>query len=567
MMVLLTLYGGRLIQLQGLDWPHYQTLAQQQRLTTASIPTVRGSITTSDGTVLAMTVQTDTVFADPAEVPAGSQARAAGALAGLLSMPAATIISLVDHPTSPQYVVLKRGVSAATAGAIHKLGLPGIAMTPSYTTSYPNGDLAANLIGFTDVNAHGDLHGEAGLEQEYNSLLAGRDGSEEVEVGTTGHPIPLTVQDLRAPVPARSLRLTIQADIQYEAQQQCALRVAQTHAASCSIVVMRPDGQILALAQAPEFNPADPSSLQATTDIPVADVFAPGSTLKPVTVAAALERGHQTPMSTYTVPDQIQIGPYTFNDAEPHPTARYTIAGILAYSLNDGMVQVAQKITPEQQYQYLRRFGLGSVTGLGLPGESAGIVHAPGTADYWGDERYEMSFGQGIGVTAVQMASMYATIANGGVRVQPTIVAGSTNSAGKYSPARRPQGRRVIQRKTARELISMMQQVPSVDAGADEPWGLIAGYSVAAKTGTAELPDAKLGNCLCEFGSSYIGIAPAKHPQLIVAVNVQDPTKNGYYGDQVAGPVFYNVMKFALQTMKIPPDGGKAPRLRLIVPG
>jgi cell division protein FtsI (penicillin-binding protein 3) len=457
-------------------------------------------------------------------------------------------------------------VSVTVAGRIAALGLPGIDMMPSYTTSYPDAGLAAPLTGFT-TERNNTLTGVQGLEQEYNSLLAGRPGSEYVQQGADGEPIPDTETDVTPAIPARGLRLTIQSDIQYEADQVCQQRVAQTHALNCSIVVMQPTtGAILAMAQWPSYNPNAVSSLASTTNIGVANVFAPGSTLKPLTVAAALERGGQTPMSPYTIPPQITIdGKYTFHDAEAHPTERYTIAGILANSSNVGMVQVVQHITPQQQYDYLRAFGLGSASGLGLPGESAGLLAAPGSTSYWGDNQFEYSFGQGLGVTAIQMASIYATIANGGVRVQPTLVAGTTSAAGQFTPAPAPVSRRVIEASTASELMTILQQVPAVDAQVGQDSGLITGYSVAAKTGTAQVSDAGLSNCLCQYGSSYIGIAPADDPQLVVAVNIQDP-RGKYYGDEVAGPAFYDVMKFALQTMKIAPDYAKAPYIRLTVP-
>ena len=238
-----------------------------------------------------------------------------------------------------------------TAGArISALQLPGIDMHASYTTTYPDGDLAANIVGFTNPSKSGDgsQTGAAGLELQYNPLLAGRDGSEEVQEGVKSEPIPLTETKLTRAVPARSLRLTIQSDIQWKAEQVCKLRVEQTHARNCSIVVMNPKtGAILAMAQWPTYDPANVTDYAATTNISVANVFAPGSTLKPITVAAALEKGGQTPMSTYTIPYSITMdGRYTFHDAEFHPTVRYTIAGILAHSSNVGMVQVAQHITP-----------------------------------------------------------------------------------------------------------------------------------------------------------------------------------------------------------------------------
>jgi cell division protein FtsI (penicillin-binding protein 3) len=556
------------VQLQGLDWSKYRNLAEAQRLHTISIPAVRGTITSSDGKVLAMTVQTDLVFADPAEMPAAKRPGVAAALAAPLAMQPSRILALINaRGPSPDYVVLKTSVPATTGSHITSLNLPGIALTPGYSRVYPNGDLAANLLGFTDTNAKTrELYGAAGLEYEYNRLLAGKDGKEDVETGSQGQPIPLTQDEVDPAVPARNLRLTIQSDLQYEAQKACEERVLLTHAANCSVVIMDPKtGKILAMAQWPEFNPNNPpATLASTRDIPVSNVFEPGSTAKVVTVAASFERGGQTPMSVYRVPDAITIDGFPFHDAEFHPTVHYTIAGILANSSNVGMVQVVQHVSPAIQYQYFRKLGLGSLTGLGLPGESAGILPRP--SQWSGDTRYTLSFGQGVAVNAVQMASLYATIANSGVRVQPSIIAGHTDSSGKFVASPRPKRTRVLKARTAHQLMNILQQVPMVDVSGGEPWGVIAGYSIAAKTGTAQLADPHRGGCLCEFGSSYIGIGPASDPQLVVAVHVQDPKTSDYFGDEVAGPVFNEVMKFALQTMKIPPDGGKRPKVRLTAP-
>ncbi|HUY51838.1 MAG TPA: penicillin-binding protein 2 [Streptosporangiaceae bacterium] len=564
----LSLVAGRLVQLQAMEGASYQALAERFRLSTIPVPAVRGSITTADGTTLAMTVQTDLVYADPPMITEGkSSLRAvASALAGPLGMTPAAILAKLSTPTSPDYVVLKQSVPATVAARISALNEPGIVMKPSYTRAYPNGDLAANIIGFTNSNSAGDLIGEAGIEESYNSLLAGRDGEQEVQAGTNGQPIPVADQTSRAVVPGRNVRLTILAGLQWEAEQACAERVKQTDASSCTVVVMQPGtGQILAMAQTPSFDPAHVTSLAAATDMPVSDVFDPGSTAKVITAAAALEHGGQTPMSAYTVPDQIVVDGFTFHDADYHPTERLTIAGIIAHSSNVGMVQVVQHVRPQVQYDYYKSFGIGQPSGLGLPATSNGILYP--TSKWWGDERYTMAFGQGVAVTAVQMASVYATIANGGVRVQPSIVAGATNASGRFVPAPRPPSHRVIQARTASQLMGILQQVPWLDAtlGA-EPWGEIPGYSVASKTGTAQLADPKKGGCLCLYGSSYVGIAPASSPKLVVAVNVQNPRKGGYYGNEVAGPVFYKVMKFALATLKIPPDGAKRPNVRLTAP-
>jgi cell division protein FtsI (penicillin-binding protein 3) len=569
----LSLIAGRLIQLQGLDGARYRALAERQRLHSISVPAERGSITTADRTILAMTVQTDTVTADPTQITGSTPARTAAlrqrvadALAGPLAMPSATILHLLTYPSSRHYVVLAKGISLSAASQVtaglNKLNAVGIYLTPSYTRAYPNGDLGANLVGFTTTTGGGDLRGQAGIEQSYNPLLAGRDGQQEVETGTNGQPIPVATDWVRPMVPGGDVKLTILAGLQWEAQQACAQQVKLTRADSCTVVVMSPaSGKILAMAQYPGYQPSHVTNLAATQDMPVSAVFPPGSTAKVITAAAALERGHQTPMSPYTVPEQITVGGgYTFHDADPHPTERLTLAGVLAHSSNVGMVQVAQHITPQVQYQYFKAFGIGAPSGLPLPGTSPGLL-VP-LSQYWGQERYTLAFGQGVSVTAVQMASVYATIANGGVRVQPTIVAGTTSASGRFVPAPPPHRQRVLKPKTAAELIAILQQVPWLDATlAFEPWGEIPGYSIAAKTGTAQV-----GRCQCLYGSSYIGMAPASNPQLVVAVNVQNPKRGSYFGNAVAGPVFYHVMKFALQSLKIPPDGGKRPNVRLTAP-
>jgi cell division protein FtsI (penicillin-binding protein 3) len=564
----LSLVAGRLIQLQAMEGSAYRAEADRFRLATMPVPAVRGSITSADGTTLAMTVQTDLVHADPPMITQAkrSLSSVASALAGPLGMTPASILALLSHApsVSPDYVVLKQSVPATTASRISALNLPGIALTPSYTRVYPNGELAANVVGFTNT-VSGALQGEAGVEQSYNSLLAGRAGQQEAQVGTNNQPIPVAGQTTRQVVPGGNVRLSIVASLQWEAEQACAQEVKKTDASNCTVVVMQPStGKILAMAQSPTFNPAHPSSLANTTDIPVSNVFDPGSTAKVITAAAAMEHGGQTPMSAYTVPESIDLHGYTFHDAEYHPTKRWTIAGIIAHSSNVGMVQVDQHVSPQTQYQYFRNFGIGQPSVPGLPAQSNGILYP--TSKWWGDERYTLSFGQGVAVTAVQMASVYATIANGGVRVTPSIVDGTTSASGRFVPAPRPAAHRVIQAKTAHQLMGILQQVPWLDAQVGEPWGEIPGYSVAAKTGTAQIADPKKGGCLCLYGSSFIGIAPAGSPKLVVAVNVQNPRKGGYFGIQVAGPVFYKVMNFALRTMKIPPDHGQRPNVRLTAP-
>jgi cell division protein FtsI (penicillin-binding protein 3) len=478
-------------------------------------------------------------------------------------MPAGLILYKINHPPliSPAYVVLAEGVTPQAADRIASMQIPGIAMTPQFRRVYPDDKLAADLLGFTTTDSSGGLHGAAGLEYAYDSLLAGHSGSEVAELSAGGEPIPTAADRITAAIPGRGLRLTILPDLQWAAEQDCAARIRQVKADRCLAVVMQPQtGAVLAMASTAPAGAAGAVATRGSAAAAVADPFEPGSTAKVITAAAALERGGQTPQSVYTVPYQIVVDGFGFHDADPHPTEPLTLAGIVVKSSNVGMVQVAQHISPQIQYGYLRSFGLGALTGLGLPGESPGILAPPGK--WWGDQRYELSFGQSVAMTAVQLASVYATIANGGVRTTPTLVAGTLDTRGRFSPAPPPQRHRVLQPRTAADLLRMLQWVPKLDIG---PWGIIPGYPISAKTGTAERSDPACG-CLRGYNSSYVGIAPADNPRLVVAVVVENPRSADYYGNAVAGPVFNQIMKFALESMKIPPSGGTTPFVRLTAP-
>jgi cell division protein FtsI (penicillin-binding protein 3) len=557
----LTLFAGRLVQIQGMEAGYYRQAAKKQTFKAIPLPAVRGTIYGADGQVLAMTVETYTVTADPPQLT--NPQLAAQELAGPLGMTRQQVLNLLEHPTSKDYVVLAKGVSALNETKVAALNIVGVDWTPTYARDYPDGPATANVVGFTNVNpATGAIAGQTGIEQEYNKLLSGTPGSEQVEIGADGQPIPLAGSKDTPAQNGTGIRLTIIPALQLAAQQACEAEVDKTHARQCTVVIIQPKtGYILAMAQWPTYDQNTLTNVADAKNLAVQDIFEPGSTAKVMTAAAALERGGQTPMSAYNIPYEIYRGGQSIQDAEWSPGEHYTIAGIIANSSNVGMSQVVQHVSPQVQYDYLRAFGIGEPTGLNLPGESPGILPAP---DKWaGDERYTLSFGQGVAVNAVQMASVYATIANGGVRVQPTLIAGTYNSSGKYTPAAPSPSRRVIQPTTAHELVQILQQVPAVDEEANQPWGIIPGYAVAAKTGTSQESGP---NCsLCQYGSSYIGMAPGNGPQAVVSVNVQDPqTKTAYFGDMVAGPVFYSVMKFALQTLQIPPQPGLvAPYVRL----
>ena len=568
---MLTLFAGRLVQIQGLDSASYKKAANEEKLVPTVLPALRGTVYSSDHHILAMTTETYLIWADPAPplMTAAELPTVAQQLSGPLGQPAAKILSLLQHPTSTDYVLLATGVSVANDQKIEALSAynAGIYDTASYAMAYPDGEATANVVGFASPNPKtGVISGHAGVEQEYNKLLTGTTGSEEYEKDPNGEQIPGSLEESPAQN-GDSIKLTINSVLQYDAMKACEAEVDKSQAKSCTAVIMQPKtGDILAMAQWPTWDQNTLTDVADATDIPDQWQFTPGSTAKVITAAAAFEHGGKTPMSSYYIPYEIYRGGQWIHDAEWSPNEHYTIAGIIANSSNIGMSQVVQSVPQQTQYDYLRNFGLDQPTGLGLPGETTGELDPP--SKWAGDERYTLAYGQGIAVNAIQMASVYATIANNGVRVAPRLVEGTYNAAGQYTPAPASKSSQVIQPKTAKELIPILQQVPGVDETANQPWGIIPGYAVASKTGTANEPASSVegascpsGNPLCIYGASYIGMAPGNAPQVVVAVNVQDPNKSNqdYFGDMVAGPVFYNVMKNAIAELGIQPQPGLVP--------
>ena len=492
---------------------------------------MRGTITGANGEVLAMTVATYLVYADPPVIPAAQLAQVAAKLAGYLGLPAATILSLIQNPTSPQYVVLAKGVSAQVGDEITAANLPGISLTASYARSYPNGDSTADVLGFTSSDSQGNLTGAAGIEQEYNSAAGrasrarsrcrwARTASRSRSRGSNNQPV----------TNGSNLRLTIVPALQYAAEQACAAEVAKTNASNCTVVIIQPKtGYVLAMAQWPTYDPTTVTNVNQATDLAVQNEFQPGSTAKVIAASAAFEKGGQTPMSAYTIPYQIVRGGQAIHDAEwarargtPSPASSRTpptsASSRSSRTSAPGPVRLPAGLRPRPAQRPRAAGGDGG--------------ELPPVSQWWPDTRYTLAFGQGVAATAIQMAEVYATIANNGVRIEPTLVEGTTSATGKYTPAPAARKTRVIQPQTASELRQILEQVPAIDQAGDQPWGIIPGYAVAAKTGTSQESN---GTCaLCVYGSSYIGMAPGNDPQLVIAVNVQNPRKGGYYGDEAA---------------------------------
>ena len=546
----LTLVAGKLLELQGLNRSSYSDMAQHQRLHSVTITAPRGAIIDRNGVPLAETVDARDVYADPREV--SDAAAAAAKLAPLLGTDAATLVPKLTAKTT--FVYLARAVAPTLATQIIGLDLAGIGVLPTAKRVYPDGRLASNLIGFV----HLDGTGAEGLEAKLQNRLAGHDGEQTFEAGASGSPIPDGHDVIKQARPGVTYQLTIDRDIQWKAQQAIAAQVKAVKADSGTIIVMDPrNGRLLAVAVAPQFDANSPPTDISTRPIDpaVSETYEPGSVNKVITMSAALQEGLVTPSTPFTIPSQLRFAGATFHDAEVHGTERLTLTGVLAKSSNIGTIQVARRLGAEKLYSYLRSYGFGSVTGTGLPGEQQGLL--PPVSLWSQTSMPTIAFGQGIGVTAMQVASVYATIANGGVRVAPSIVAATVDGDGKRHPVPPATPRRVISTTVAHQLSDMLESVTSNEGTA--PAARIPGYRIAGKTGTAQR---SVNGHYSGYTASFVGFAPADKPQLLVEVVMQNP-RLGHFGGVVSAPVFHDVMSFALQSLGIAPTGTRPPKARL----
>jgi cell division protein FtsI (penicillin-binding protein 3) len=555
MVSVLTVFAGRLVFVQGLRGEAVAAEALTQRMTSSKLAADRGKITDANGVVLATSVERYTIWVDQAQVAAwkrtsGGSVKARGAadaateLAPLLQVdPAALGAQLAG---TKRYVVLKRDVLPEVWTAVRDLRIAGVNGDRVPQRVYPAGNVGGNIVGFVS----GDGVGQEGLEKKLNKALTGRDGRYSYERGRGGQEIPGGKRAQTPAVPGQDVQLTILRDLQWKAQDELTSAVAATGSDSGSVVVIDvPTGQILALADSGTVDPNKPGATDADSrgSRALSNVFEPGSTAKVITMSAAIESGVTVPQDRWEVPYQyVTANNQTFKDAEPHGLLKLTTAGVLAQSSNVGTVMIGQKIPQQVRYDYLAKFGFGKKTGIELPGESAGILHpAP---DWDGRTKYAVLFGQGVSVNALQATQVVATVANGGVRMQPHLIAGRTNAAGTLVRAPIAAGTRVVSAATAATVLKMMESV--VDSGTGSS-AAIPGYRVAGKTGTAQAWGA---NGSVGITASFIGTAPADNPRIAVAVIMNNP-RSSQWGGTVAAPVFSKVAGYALQMLKVPPSG------------
>ncbi|MFF0088710.1 peptidoglycan D,D-transpeptidase FtsI family protein [Streptomyces canus] len=582
--LVLSAFVVRLLQVQAVDASTYAAKAEQNRYVGYTLAAERGGITDRDGVALATSEDAYDITADPTlftrqelKIDDGPE-QAAALLAPILGQDQETIVkklrpkdrklryALLANRQTPQVwkqikdlksaLATKSGTDPGTANV-----LAGVLSVPTTKRVYPNGDLAAGILGW--VNADGK--GGGGVEQQLNSLLAGKDG--KIRYAQSGGRQVPTVGSTETPaVPGSDVELTIDRDIQWAAQQAITEQVTESKADRGYVIVQDTQtGQVLAMANSPGFDPNDLSKASSVNmgNAALQDAYEPGSTAKVMSMAAVLEQGVATPLTHVIVPNRLHRGDRLFKDDIDHETWYLTLNGVLAKSSNIGTILATGQLGKTQAqanqvlYSYLHKFGLGRYSGLDFPGETPGILAKP--ADWSTSQQYTIPFGQGVSLNAMQAASVYSTIANGGVRVEPTLVRGTKGPDGRFTPAAKPKETRVVSAKTAKTLARMLESVVDDEEGTGTK-ARIPGYRVAGKTGTANRVDPATGKYK-GYTSSFAGFAPADKPRITVYCAIQNATSGSYFGGQICGPVYKQVMEFALKTLQVPPTGAKAPKL------
>ncbi len=553
-----TIFAGQLLRIQAFDASATQEAALFKRSVKTTTPAMRGQILDTNGQVLADSVERFTIAADPKIIPEYTVkvdgvrqkvgvTRAAADLAPLLDMTPSQLTKLFTR-SGTRYVVVKKEVNPAIYREIRTLAIPGITGERTAQRIYPTSMALGQLVGFVRPD---DQSGAGGIEQMLDTALKGTPGVSVAERARDGYIIPGS-QRVDTPVAnGRDVKLTIDADLQWYAQNALAKQVTGVGAESGTAVVLEvATGKVRAAASYPTFDPNDLGDAKkaALGNYAFNDAFEPGSTGKLMTMAAALEKGVITPDTGVIVPSRLPRAGTSFKDNEPHGVENMTATGVLAKSSNMGTMLIGERVTPAVMEAYYRNFGIGSKTPVGFPGESAGLL--AGAKDWVSTRRYTILFGQGYAVTAIQQAGVFQTIANKGVRVPPSLVEGTVNDSGTLIPSTPTTPSRVVTEDTAVKLSRMMEEVTGENGTASA--ARIKGYRVAGKTGTADRYDDKLKR-YNGFTASFIGFAPAEAPKYVVAVFIQKPSA-GMFGGALAGPVFNQVMSYLLERTGAPPS-------------
>ncbi len=558
----LSFFGARLVQLQGIDPQSYAAMAAAEGAARVTLPAERGDILDRNGVPLADSVKGKMVIADP-----DLTAERAPELATLLSERLSidyfrTLTALEGRNEGSRYEYVARRVPSTLAGdtlaAVEEAGFEGIRLEDDPIRAYPAGDVAANLLGYMGTDEP-----LGGFERTFDKQLAGVDGEATWQSNSgKGVRIPLRESTLKAAQNGAPLRTTIDRDLQWFTQKVLAQTVQQYRAESGAAVVLDTrTGEVLALADVPTFDANEPTEAASTDDLgsrAMSDTYEPGSVQKVLTAAALIDAGEAFPRQRFKVPPNLARQDRVIGDWFDHGNIRLTLAGIIAKSSNIGTVLAADAFTPVQLVDYLNRFGLGRRTDIGVRGETPGIL-TPGEA-MTSQTKDRVAFGQSLSVNVVQMAAAVNTIANGGVRVSPSVISGTAVTDDGVTVGTDVATRsRVVSKQAARGTAKMMEKVVDPEDGV-APRAQVPGYLVAGKTGTAQRVDPECG---CYDGStslSFGGFAPADDARFTVYVVVHAPKVDGG-GGSVAGPVFSRIMGYVLGRYGVEPTGGTPSRL------
>lgn len=569
MLALLLVVGGKLFLVQGLDVGGNAEAALDKRMTETVLPAERGKILDANGTVMASSVirynvvvdqqlntatdtfrRLDTVDGER-KVVAVSRDQGINELAAALGMKPDDVRTALTGDS--RYYVVAKEVKPDVEDRISKLQIPGVVSEGISKRVYPNGSVAGGIIGFL----RDGTTGQAGIEQTQDELLQGKDGKRVYEEGADGLRIPVGLDELTPPENGKDVKLTLNSDLQYFAQQAIQSQTDKLGAEWGVITVMDiKTGNLVAMADTNAPDPNNPG-LVAAADRGVRSVTAayePGSVQKMITAAALIDEGKATPLSEYTLPPSLTINGQTFTDSFSHGTEDRTLAGILGYSMNTGTVMAGSALSKQERYDWLRKFGIGEAPDVGLPSTAAGILTP---ADQWdGRQEFTVLFGQGVSQSTLQTVRAFAAIANKGTMIQPRLIDSYVSADGTEEKVPAADTRQVVSEGTAQQVRDILESAVTEgqikDAGID-------GYRVGAKTGTSESPcdDGKSG--FCGYTASMVGMAPMDDPRFIVEVVLQRP-KGSIYGI-TNGPVFRSVMSQVLRTYNIQPSTGEPARL------
>lgn len=563
LLALLVLLGGRLFWVQGLDPSGLAQAVTANRTRVIEMPSTRGDIVDANGNVLAKSVQSfnitvdQTLFQDyDRATDNGSTAhigrdQAITELAGALGMDAKKVRTAVTGDKRFNYIA--RNVSPEVRTKVFDLGNPAIYSESNSQRVYPSGAVAGGLVGFMSS----DNHALAGLELTQDQQLTGTDGKRKFEIGANGVRIPNATAEDEPARNGQSVRLTINQDIQWVAQQAIANQVAAMKAEwGTAVVVEASTGNLIAVADSTTVDPNNPGATPADrrSSLAVGAAYEPGSTTKMITAAGLIEERKATPLSQYLLPPTYTIDGQTFSDSFDHGYERRTLAGILGMSMNTGTVMAGSQLTREQRYDYLRRFGIGQPLNLPLPGTSQGILAPP---DQWdGRQQYTVLFGQGVSQTPVHTAMAFQAIANNGVKLQPRLIDAYIDPDGTEHKVPIAPGTRIVSEDTSHQVQQILEGVIT-DGGAKD--AQMEGYRIGGKTGTSENPGAN--GRFDGFTASFVGMAPMENPKYIVGIVLQKPQGN-IYGISTA-PVFKTIMSQVLNTYQVAPSTGTPPHLPL----